>query len=66
MLTSDECDAIEQKMADLTTRMVALDHLNTTENIPAWADLYDEREALDRQLIVPIRPTGLGSRPFKA
>lgn len=56
MLTSDERDAIEQKMADLTARMVALDHLNTTENIPAWAALYDEREALDRQLTEPIDP----------
>ena len=53
MLTPEERAEIEQKVARLTARMVALDHLNKPENIREWAALYAEREALDDQLTLP-------------
>jgi hypothetical protein len=49
-LTPAEREAIQRRMADLTARMRKLDHLHNLANIPEWAALYEERDALEKQL----------------
>jgi hypothetical protein len=50
MLTSEERAAIALRMADLKAKMDALDHLRNHDNIPEWAKLYEERDALESLL----------------
>jgi len=49
-VTPEERAATEQRIADLTARMHELDHLRNPANISPWAALYEEREALEKQL----------------
>jgi hypothetical protein len=48
-MTPEERESIELRMAELKARMDALDHLHNPANVPEWAALYEEREALEKQ-----------------
>jgi len=49
-LTPEERESRERRIAELTARMEKLDHLRIPKNIAEWAELYEQREALDKQL----------------
>jgi hypothetical protein len=50
MVTPEERAAIERRVAELRSCMKALDHLRIHANIPEWAALYEECDALEKQL----------------
>jgi hypothetical protein len=49
-LTQEEREALKKRMSELKVRMGELRRRATSTDIAEWAELYAEREALEKQL----------------
>lgn len=50
MSPEQDRSSLERRIAELTARMKALDHLRKPENVAEWAALYEARDELEKSL----------------